>query len=96
MFIGQAYLISEPKFERALQLYLAFYNEDISSILLREDDTLQLRVYYVSKARLEVEIRYPDTEKLALGLIIASRKLRPYFHVHTIFLLISFLPKQVL
>ena len=35
-------------------------------------------------------------EKLALALVIASRKLRPYFHSHTIRLLTNYLLRQVL
>ena len=35
-------------------------------------------------------------EKLALDLVIASRKLRPYFHSHTIRVLTNYLLRQVL
>ena len=34
------------------------------------------------KRLLDVETRYPELEKLALALIVASKKLRPYFHAH--------------
>ena len=50
----------------------------------------------MSKRLLDVETRYPELEKLALALIIASRKLRPYFHAHSIKVLTNYLLRQVL
>ena len=38
----------------------------------------------MSKRLLDAEYRYPELEKLALALVVASRKLRPYFHAHSI------------
>ncbi|XP_022848739.1 uncharacterized protein LOC111371053 [Olea europaea var. sylvestris] len=40
------------------------------------------------------ETRYPDIKKLALSLVIASRKLRPYFQAYSIEVLTNFLLKQ--
>ena len=48
---------------------------------------MQLLVYYTSKAFQGAEEWYPAMEKLALALVIAARKLRPYFQVHTIIVL---------
>lgn len=55
-----------------------------------------LPVYYVSKVLQDAWARYPDIEKLALALVIASRKLRPYFQSHNIDVLTNFPLKQVL
>ena len=33
---------------------------------------------------LDTETRYPKLKKLSLALVITSRKLRPYFHAHSI------------
>ena len=41
-------------------------------------------MYFVSKALLAAETRYPAVEKAVLALVIAARKLRPYFHAHSI------------
>ena len=41
-------------------------------------------------------MRYLEMEKLALALVIASRKLRPYFHLHTIQVLTNYPLRQVL
>ncbi|KFK24493.1 hypothetical protein AALP_AAs49847U000100 [Arabis alpina] len=42
------------------------------------------------------ETRYPQLEKLALSTVMASRKLRPYFQVHTIVVLSTFPLRSVL
>ncbi|XP_022848853.1 uncharacterized protein LOC111371181 [Olea europaea var. sylvestris] len=67
-----------------------------NAVVVREEDDHQLPVYYVSKALLLVETLYPDMGKLALALITASRKLRPYFQAHSIEVLTNFPLKQVL
>ena len=47
-------------------------------------------MYFVSRALRGAEERYPQIEKLAFALVIASRKLQPYFQVHTIRVLIEY------
>ena len=49
-----------------------------------------LPIFYVSKTLLPVETRYLPLEKLALALMMASRKLAHYFHAHTIVVLTEF------
>ncbi|KAK3003953.1 hypothetical protein RJ639_018744 [Escallonia herrerae] len=44
----------------------------------------QFPIYYVSKVLQGAELSYPIIEKLAFALLIAARKLRPYFQSHTI------------
>ena len=44
----------------------------------------------MSKRLLDVEIRYPELEKLPLALVVASRKLRPYFHAYLIEVLTNY------
>ena len=56
----------------------------MSSALIHEELRIQKPVYYISQAFQGVEARYPRIEKLAFALVIASRKLRPYFQAHTI------------
>ena len=45
---------------------------------------------------MDVETRYPELEKLALTLVVTSRKLRPYFHAHSIEVLTNYPLRQVL
>lgn len=53
-------------------------------------------VYYISKILLAAETCYPNMEKLALVLMIVSRKMRPYFQVDTVEVLTNFPLRQVL
>ena len=64
--------------------------------MVREEEKLQWLVYYMSKRLLDVETRYPELEKLALTFMVASRKLRPYFHTHPIEDLTNYPLHQVL
>ena len=77
-------ILSKPETGESLILYLATTEHAISSVLVREDGRQQKPVYYVSKRLLGAESRYPSMEKLALSLVHASRKLRPYFQAHPI------------
>ena len=67
-----------------LYLYLAVSVTVVSAALIREEDKTQLPVYYVSQAFQGVEAKYPRIEKIAFALIVASRKLRPYFQANPI------------
>ena len=77
-------------------MYLVVSEEAVSAALVREEEKIQWLVYYVSKRLLDVETRYPELEKLALTLVVASRKLRPYFHAHSIEMLTNYPLCQVL
>ena len=50
----------------------------------------------MSKRLLDAETKYPELEKLALALVVISRKLRPYFHAHLIEVLTNYPLRQVL
>ncbi|XP_022855637.1 uncharacterized protein LOC111376864 [Olea europaea var. sylvestris] len=77
-------------------MYLAVSETTISSVLVLEEDEKQLPIYYVSKALLDAETRYSQLEKLALSLVSAARKLRPYFQSHSVVVMTSFPLKQIL
>ena len=62
----------------------------VSGELIREKEKVQWPVYYISKYLIDAKTRYPEIEKLALALVIASQKLRPYFHSHTILVLTNY------
>ncbi|XP_022848717.1 uncharacterized protein LOC111371020 [Olea europaea var. sylvestris] len=94
--LGEVPLLSKPQPEESLPLYLVILNVAVSVVLVREENECQVPVYYVSKALFPAETCYPDMEKLALALITASRKLRPYFQAHSIEVLTNFPLKQVL
>ena len=62
-----------------LVIYIAVSEHAISAVLVHKDEGKQSSVYYVSKALLDTETRYSRLEKLALALVTAAWKLRPYF-----------------
>ena len=63
---------------------------------MRKEDRVQYPVCYVSHRLINVETRYTPMKKLAYYLVVASRKLRPYFQAHRIDVLTKYLLKQVL
>ena len=73
-----------------LDLYFTVFKEVVSAALVKEEEKVQLLIYYVSKRLLDAETRYPELEKLALALVVASRKPRPYFHAHSIKVLTNY------
>ncbi|XP_022859188.1 uncharacterized protein LOC111379980 [Olea europaea var. sylvestris] len=78
-------------------MYLAVLETAVSRVLVRQEDEKQLPIYYVSKALLDAETRYSQLEKLALSLVSATRKLRPYFQSHSIVLadfIVDFAPNS--
>ena len=94
--LGLPPLLSKPIEEVKLYLYLAVSEKAVSTALVKEEEKVQWSVYYVSKKLLDVETRYPELEKLALALMVALRKLRPYFYAHPIEVLTSYPSHQVL
>jgi hypothetical protein len=95
------YLTSSPLLSRTvsgkvLYLYLVVSPITISVALIWEDERVQKPVYFVSKALHRAEERYPQIEKLAFALVMASRKLRPYFQDHTIRVLTEYPLRKVM
>ncbi|KAL5549486.1 hypothetical protein UlMin_004717 [Ulmus minor] len=95
-YLGRPPLLSKPQEGESLILYLAVSKGAVSSALIREEEGVQWPIYYTSKSLLDAETRYPEVEKLALALMIAARKLRPYFQAHTIIVPTKFPLKQIL
>ena len=77
-------LLSPSKEGEDLFLYLAVSVTAVNTALIREENRVQLPVYYVSQAFQGAEARYPPIEKITFALIVASRKLRPYFQANPI------------
>ncbi|XP_063942182.1 uncharacterized protein LOC135149932 [Daucus carota subsp. sativus] len=94
--LGSPPLLAKPTEGEALILYLGVSEFSISAVLIKEEEQAQQPVYYVSKRLLDAETRYSNMEKLAYALILASRKLRPYFQAHQIEVRTSFPLRQVL
>lgn len=89
-------LLSKPKDGEDLFRYLLVSSHALSATLVGEDSKVQWPVYYVSKRLTGVELNYPKLEKLAYCLLVASKKLSPYFQSHPIKVLTDQPQKQVL
>ena len=66
------------------------------AVLVVERAMEQILVYYVSHALAGAEVSHPLIEKFAYMLVMASRKLRPYFEVHKVAVLTDQPLKNVL
>ena len=88
--------LSKPIEGEKLYLYLVISEETVSVALVREEEKVQWPINYVSKRLLDAKTRYPELEKLALALMVVSRKLRLYFHAHSIEVLTNYPLCQVL
>ncbi|KAL0445716.1 UNVERIFIED_CONTAM: hypothetical protein Slati_1699500 [Sesamum latifolium] len=53
-------------------------------MLIREEEGIQLPIYYVSKVLNGAEGRYTPIEEMALALVVTARRLCPYFLSHPI------------
>ena len=78
-YLGRSPLLSKPIEGEKLYLYLTISKEAMNTTLIREEEKVRWPIYYMSKRLLDAKTQYPELEKLALTLIIESRKLRPYF-----------------
>lgn len=88
-YLGDPSMLSKPKEGKNLYVYLAVFEHAVSSIQFKEENAIQWPIYYVNKPLQSGEVRYSEIEKLALTLVISTRKLHPYFQAHPIKVLTS-------
>ncbi|XP_013594822.1 uncharacterized protein LOC106378082 [Brassica napus] len=67
-----------------LSLYVAVSQAAVSSVLIKEDRGEQKPIFYTSRRMTGPETRYPTLEKMALAVVEAGRKVRPYFQSHSV------------
>ena len=83
-YLSNPSLLSPSKEGEELFLYLVVSTTAVSAALIREENKIQRLVYYISQAFQGAKARYPWIEKITFALIVASRKLRPYFQANPI------------
>ena len=88
-YLSSPPLLSPSVPREELYLYIAVSQAAVSAALVLNDGCSQQPVYFVSRAFRGVEERYPRMEELALALITAARKLKPYFQAHIIVVLMD-------
>jgi hypothetical protein len=82
--LQQPPILTRPCAGDVLSLYLAVSKHAVSAVLVKEFPKAQKPVYYVSQVLRGAETRYSLVEQLVFALIVAVRKLRPYFQSHTV------------
>ena len=78
-YLSNPPLLSPSKEGENLNLYLAVSTTTVSIALIQEKNRKQLLVYYVTQAFQGAEAKCPRIKKITFALIVALRKLRPYF-----------------
>nr|GEV86048.1 reverse transcriptase domain-containing protein [Tanacetum cinerariifolium] len=94
--IAELPMLTAPKENEELIIYLAAAKDAISAVLMTERDGKQVPIYFVSRALQVPEINYTPMEKLILALVSASKRLKRYFQAHTIVVITDQPIKQLL
>lgn len=82
-FLAMPPILTKPDLG-TLYLYLSVTDQAVSAVLVQEIGKDQQPIYFVSTVLHGVETRYQKIEKLDLALVVAARRLRPYFQCHPI------------
>ena len=82
--MGRAPVLSKLVVGKTIYLYLSLIEVATSSVLVRLENRIQKPMYYTSKALLLAETKYSPTKKMSLTLVVAARKLRPYFQTYKV------------
>lgn len=83
-------LLTRPNLRDVLILYMAIVPEAGSSVLMREEGGDQQPIYYVSNTFKNAKLRYLSIEKMGYTLLLAARRLRPYYQLHIIKVMANF------
>ncbi|XP_042400764.1 uncharacterized protein LOC121990755 [Zingiber officinale] len=77
-------ILAKPTMGEPLLFYLSSTEHAIDSALITEKGGKQQPVYFLSHILKDAESHYTGLEKLSYALILAARRLRPYFLAHSI------------
>ena len=83
-YLSNSPLLSLSKEREDLFLYLVVPTTIISTALIQEESKVQCLVYYINQVFQRAKAKYPCIEKITFALIVASRKLHPYFQANLI------------
>ena len=89
-------ILHKPDTHKPLLVYITATDYTVSVALVHEIEGTQHLVYFVSRTLQDPETRYQMVEKLALSLVHAACRLRPYFQNHTITVKIDYPIQKIL
>ncbi|GJX55120.1 reverse transcriptase domain-containing protein, partial [Tanacetum coccineum] len=92
----RATLLVAPKPKEELIVYLSASHGAISAVLMTERCTVQMPVYFISRALQGPELNYTPMAKLVLSLVFAAKRLRRYFQAHPIAVITDQPIKQII
>lgn len=95
-YLSNLLFLSSFKEGKDLFLYLVVFATEVSTALIQEEQRVHHRMYYISQAFQGAEARYPRMEKITFTLIVASRKLCPYFQENPIIVMTNQPIKKVM
>ena len=89
-------ILHKPDTHQPLLVYITATDHTVSAELVQDVGGTQHSVYFVSITLQDPETRYQMVEKLALSLVHAARRLRPYFQNHSIIVKTDYLIQKIL
>jgi len=89
-------ILHKPDTRQPLLVYIIASDHIVSAALVQEIEGTQHPVYFVSRTLQDPETIYQMVEKLALSLVHAARRLRPYFQNHSITVKIDYPIQKIL
>jgi len=89
-------ILHKPNTSQPLLVYITATDYTVNAALVQEVEGTQHPVYFMSRTLQDPETRYQMVEKLALSLVHAARRLRPYFQNHTITVKIDYPIQKIL
>ncbi|RDX92560.1 Retrovirus-related Pol polyprotein from transposon opus, partial [Mucuna pruriens] len=75
-------ILTQSVVGKPIYVYISIFDNVVSLVIIQEGEGEQRPIYYISKALQGAEQRYQKIEKVTLTIIVASKKLRPYFQSH--------------
>ena len=70
-----------------MYLYAAASQTTVSATIVREEGNVQQPIYFVSRILVDAVTRYSLIEKTTYVVLVAARKLKPYFDAHHVIVL---------
>jgi len=83
-FLASPLVIQKPCIDQPIIVYLSVSKDSIKAALVQEIEGEQQPVYFTNRTLQEAETRYQMIEKVALSLVLTTRRMRAYFQNHEV------------